>query len=103
MKSEELAQRVELSEVEENISDSVSISQRDYSLVKSVPIQLEVELGSINLTLDKLFTLKSGELLLLDKEVDEPVTLILDGKKVANGSLVAVDGYYAIEISNIRE
>lgn len=102
MSDKETAQRIELAEVQQNTQQDITLSQRDYGLVKSVPVKLDVALGSVEISVEKLFSLKSGEVLSLDKEVDQPIQLILNGNTVATGNLVAVDGVFGIEITRIE-
>jgi flagellar motor switch protein FliN/FliY len=103
MKDSNAAQKIKLSEVDNVEQDQVILSQRDYQLVKSVPVKMDVELGSIELSVDRLFSLKSGEILMMDKEVDATIDLVIDGKTIAVGNLVALDGFFGIEITNIQE
>jgi flagellar motor switch protein FliN/FliY len=102
MSDQQTAQRIELSEVEENAQDQVAMTQRDYRLVKSVPVSVNVELGEMDVTLEQLFSMKVGEVIALDKEVDQPIHLILDGNRIAAGTLVAVDGCFGIEITDVQ-
>jgi flagellar motor switch protein FliN/FliY len=101
MNNIDTVQHIELSEIESNPQETVAMSQRDYQLVKSVPIEVDVEIGTLDMTLEKLFSLKVGEILEMDKEVDKPIYLVVDGKKIAEGNLVAVNGVFGIEISDI--
>lgn len=95
--------KIELTEVEQNVQKDVLISKRDFNLVKGMSVDMSVCLGQGSIQVDKLFSLKAGETLTLDKEVDEPVELIIDGKVVATGNLVAVDGCFGLEIVSVQE
>lgn len=101
MKNKDTAQHIELSEIESKPQNTVAISERDYQLVKSVPIEINVEIGKIGMTLEHLFALKVGEVVEMNKEVDAPIHLVVDGKKVAEGNLVAVDGSFGIEVTKM--
>ncbi|UAA37583.1 FliM/FliN family flagellar motor switch protein [Paraneptunicella aestuarii] len=94
---------IELAEVISQPSDEVLLSQRDFQLVKSVPVNVEVSLGGSTITLEKLFSLKAGEVLSLDKQIDEPINLIVDGNVIATGNLVAVNGQFGVEITEVSE
>ena len=96
-------QRIELAEVNPDLTDATALTLRDFGLVKDVSVELEVALGNINLSIEQLFSLKSGEVLSLDKETDQPVDLVLNGNVVATGSLVAVDGVFGIEIDSVKD
>lgn len=74
---------------------------RDLGLIKHVMVELVVQAGTASLSVDALFALKGGDVVLLQQQVNEPMTLCLDGKPVARGRLVAVDDHFGIQISDI--
>jgi flagellar motor switch protein FliN/FliY len=39
----------------------------------------------------------------LDRQVDEPVELLLDGKVIAKGEAVVVDGNYGLRITEVPQ
>jgi flagellar motor switch protein FliN len=70
-------------------------------LIKHVMVELSVELGSAEMSVDELFALKAGDVVKLLQQVNQPATLCLDGKAVARGSLVAVDDNFGIQLTEI--
>jgi len=102
MNNNETAQHLELSKVEQPEEQGIVLTQRDFGLVKNVPVRLDVMLGTHQIEIEKLFKLRAGEVLKLDKEVDQPIELILNNEVVAFGSLVAVDGHFGIEITDVK-
>ncbi len=44
---------------------------------------------------------KEHQVLRLDRGVDQPVDLTIEGKVVARGQLVAVDGHFAVRITEL--
>ncbi|WP_199611764.1 FliM/FliN family flagellar motor switch protein [Flocculibacter collagenilyticus] len=104
MKEKDVAQRIELSEADANhVGGDALLTHRDFSLVKSMPVSVEVKLGELEIPIEKLFSLRAGEVLKLDKEVNEPIELILNDKIVATGNLIAIDGFFGIEIAKVQE
>ncbi|MFC3121548.1 FliM/FliN family flagellar motor switch protein [Agaribacter flavus] len=99
--TESTAKRVELSEVKTEAQDKLALSQRDFSIVKSVPVNVEVKLGKIEVSIERLFSLKAGETLEMDKDVNQPIDLVLNGDIIATGNLVAIDGNFGIEIIDL--
>ncbi len=75
--------------------------KRDLGLIKHVRVELTVELGSAEMTVDELFALKSGDIVKLLQQVNEPARLCLDGKAVARGKLVAVDDNFGLQLTEI--
>jgi len=47
--------------------------------------------------------LTSGSVVELDRQVDEPVDLFLDGKVVARGEAVIIDGNYGMRITQVLQ
>jgi flagellar motor switch protein FliN/FliY len=93
-----------LNEVPENMPKGKdSLVKRDLSLVKSAPVDIEVRIGGATITLDKLFELKSGDTLTLDKKIDEPLELVVDGNIVAYGQLVAIDDHFGVQVTQVSE
>lgn len=74
---------------------------RDMGLIKHVVVQLVVELGHAEMTVDELFKLKAGDVVKLLQQVNEPASLCLDGKVVARGNLVAVQDNFGIQLTDI--
>ena len=53
------------------------------------------------MTIDHLFALREGEVLTMNEDLNAPVTLLLNGKAVARGELVAVDECFGIRITEL--
>jgi flagellar motor switch protein FliN/FliY len=70
-------------------------------LVDQVKIQLTVTLGEAEITMGRLFSLASGEVLTLDRAADAPIDVRLNGKLIARGLLVAVDDRFGVRITEI--
>jgi flagellar motor switch protein FliN/FliY len=70
----------------------------DANPLHSVRANLRVCAGEVELSVRDLLAVQEGQVLVLDRTVDEPVDLLLEGKVVARGQLVAVDGRFALRI-----
>jgi flagellar motor switch protein FliN/FliY len=53
------------------------------------------------MTLGELLAARRNEVLVLDRGVEQPVDLLLEGRVVARGQLVAVDGAFAVRITEL--
>ncbi|NQY34866.1 MAG: FliM/FliN family flagellar motor switch protein [Alteromonadaceae bacterium] len=100
--SGENIQRVEFAEITNTEGNGNTVLNRNFGLVKEVPIQLDVKLGSLDSSIGQLFSLQEGEVIELSTGVDQEIELILDGNVVAKGLLVAVGDNFGIEITNIK-
>ena len=58
----------------------------------NVPVTIQVILGSAQLPLNRLLSLKAGSLVELDERLGEPVCLFVNGCKIAMGELFVLDG-----------
>src|SRR5215212_3382662 len=60
------------------------------SLLK-IPVNVQVILGTTRMPLHKVMSLGPGSIVALDKELSEPVTLLVNGNEVARGLIVVVN------------
>ena len=67
----------------------------------AIRARLRVCVGEAELTVGELLSAKEHQVLVLDRAVDQPVDLILEGSVVARGQLVALDGYFALRITEV--
>jgi flagellar motor switch protein FliN len=72
-------------------------------LVMDVELNVSLRFGQRQLPLRDVLELKSGSVIELDRMVDEPVELLLDGKLVARGEAVIVDGNYGLRVTEIPQ
>ncbi len=68
-----------------------------------VPVRVTVEVGRSKSTLGELVSMAPGSLIVLDRQVHEPADILVNGKIVARGEVVTVDGVYGIRISSIEK
>jgi flagellar motor switch protein FliN len=65
--------------------------EKSKSVFSSIPVTVEVMLGTATLQLIDLMNLKAGSDLQLDQAIGEPVTVIVNGKKIAKGELYVLE------------
>lgn len=70
-------------------------------LVGDIQVQLTGHIGRCTMSVAELYGLKKGTIVSLGSDVEEPITLTLNGKVVARGKLVAQDGQFALEITDV--
>ena len=66
-----------------------------------VPVRVTVEVGRTRLTLAELVRLSPGSLVTLDRESHEPADILVNGKIVAKGEIVTLDGNYGVRICDV--
>lgn len=71
------------------------------NLAEETPVQVVAVLGKRSMTLKEACELKQGEVLELKKLPQESIDLVVNGKLMARGELVLVDGKLGIQIKQI--
>lgn len=82
---------------------SEDIRQDMLAHVKSVPIEVKVRLGTVNLSMRDLVSLESGDVVLLQRPIEEPIDVIVSGKAVMSGQPVRHHGWYGLQILRVKE
>jgi flagellar motor switch protein FliN/FliY len=78
-------------------------SSANLDLVLDVELNVTLRFGQRQLSLREVLDLTSGSVVELDRQVDEPVELVLDGKVVARGEAVIIDGNYGMRITQVLQ
>jgi flagellar motor switch protein FliN/FliY len=86
------------SAVEKKIAEPVNLD-----LVMDVELNVTLRFGQRHLTLREVLELASGSVVELDRQVDEPVELLLNGKVIARGEAVVIDGNYGLRVSEVLQ
>jgi flagellar motor switch protein FliN len=84
-------------------TERTSIDPVNLKLVMDVELNVSLRFGQRQLPLREVLELGSGSVIELDRQVDEPVELLLDGKVIARGEAVIVDGNYGLRITEIPQ
>lgn len=79
----------------------VESGKGNIDLILDVPIEVSVILGRTKKSIKEILELNNGSLIVLDKLVEEPVEVLVNGKMVAQGEVVVVNENFGIRITNI--
>ena len=60
--------------------------------ILDIPVELQVVLGSVEMLVSDLVNLKENSIVALDRNVSEPVDLVVNGRRIARGELTVQDG-----------
>ncbi|WP_420997917.1 FliM/FliN family flagellar motor switch protein [Cupriavidus sp. 30B13] len=74
---------------------------RSASPLLGVRARLEVCIGETETTVGELLGAKEGHVFQLDRGIDQPVDIRLDGKVIARGTLVAVGDSFAVRLTEL--
>lgn len=68
-----------------------------------VPVRVTVEVGRRKISLAELSRLGPGSLVVLDREAHEPADILVNGKVVAHGEIVTIDGAYGVRVTRVLQ
>jgi flagellar motor switch protein FliN/FliY len=74
----------------------------NFDLLKHVEVSLEIKVGQAVISVGELFKLQAGSVLTLDRNVDEPVEILLNGHTIAAGYLAVSGENLGVRITEIR-
>jgi len=92
------AQSVEFSETAET---EVAGGSGSIDILLDMKVPVAIVLGQTEVPVQRFLRLGPGSVLKLDKPIEEPVDLYLKDAKFATGSVVVVDGRFAVKIQQI--
>ncbi len=73
--------------------------------IQNIPLELEVVLGRIGMTVAELGRIGPGQVLSLNKMIGEPIDLIVNETKIGTAELIALEGEptaYGLKILSIE-
>jgi flagellar motor switch protein FliN/FliY len=92
-----------LSPRQDTKASTESFDAVNLNLVLDVELSMSLRFGVRQLPLREVLELASGSVVELDRQVDDPVELLLDGRVIARGEAVIVDGNYGLRVTEITE
>lgn len=75
----------------------------DLAPVGDVVVTASVEVGRRDLKITDALKITTGTIIQLDREVDTPLDLMINGKLVARGEVVVVDNEFGLRVVEIVE
>lgn len=70
-------------------------------MLMDVQLAMTMRFGARRLLLREVLDLSPGAVVELDRKIQEPVELLLDGKLVARGEVVVIDGSYGLRVTDV--
>jgi flagellar motor switch protein FliN/FliY len=92
---------VETNKLDELSGGKASAEPIGLGNLMDVPVKVTVEVGRTRIPLGELVKLGPGSLLVLDRESHEPADILVNGKIVARGEVVTIDGAYGVRVTAI--
>ncbi|RMC99087.1 flagellar motor switch phosphatase FliY [Clostridium autoethanogenum] len=82
-------------------SQDTEVVPKNIDLILDVPLEISVVLGRTKKNIKDILNLGTGSLIELDKLAEEPVEILVNGKKVAYGEVVVIDENFGVRITGI--
>ncbi len=77
------------------------VRQGNLGLLMGVELGVMLQFGCRQATLREVLELATGAVLELDREIEQPVDLLLNGRVVARGEVVVMDGNYGLRVTEV--
>jgi flagellar motor switch protein FliN/FliY len=74
-----------------------------YERLKDVILEVKLRFGSRRMVLRDVLALSAGVVVELESNLNSPVDLLLDGRVVAQGEVVVVDGNYGLRVTQVLD
>ena len=100
---EEETQESQIVEVkEETIEKEEKEELKNLEMILDIEVPVYVRVGTAKMLLEDVLKLGIGSVIELDKNIDEPVDLIVNDKVIARGEIVVIDSNFALRITEIE-
>jgi flagellar motor switch protein FliN/FliY len=73
----------------------------DLAAVLDVPVELTVEIGRTMMTIAETLTIGPGSIISLGRATGEPVDLLVNGRRIARGEVVAIDEEFGLRVTEV--
>jgi flagellar motor switch protein FliN len=80
---------------------SAAQDQVNLDLLLDVELALTLRFGSRRMQLREVLELSPGAVVDLDRQIEDPVDVLLDGRLVARGEVVVVNGNYGLRVTEV--
>jgi flagellar motor switch protein FliN/FliY len=92
---------IELPELDTAPPPGPALLSNPAGLLDSFKVSLAVVVGEVHTTLGELMGLKQQAVLKIDRQVDTPVDVMVNGKVVARGQLVVVGDSFGVRVTAV--
>ncbi|AEA33198.1 flagellar motor switch protein FliN [Hippea maritima] len=75
---------------------------KNLNLIMDIDLDVKIRIGDKNMLIKDILDLKDGSIIELDKNIEEPMDILVNGKVVAKGIVVVVGGKFGVKITHIE-
>lgn len=83
------------------LAPTSSSKQRDLSFFRQIPVKVTLEVASTEVSLGELMRVEEGAVIELDKLAGEPLDVRVNGRLLAKGEVVVVNGKYGLRLVDV--
>ncbi len=76
---------------EENRPDAALQSGANSSIIMTIPVDVQIILGSTEMPVSELMALQKGSTVALNRRIGEPVDVVVNGRKIARGEITVLE------------
>jgi len=77
------------------------VEEIDQDVLLNVPVMLTVEVGRTRMTLAELLDTREGSIVELDRLIDQPLDILVNDSRIAEGVVVMSDDKFGIQITDV--
>lgn len=75
--------------------------ERKMDILLDLQLPVSIELGRTNMLIRDILDLTRGSVVEFEKLASEPVDILINGKKMAEGEVVVIEKHFGIRITNL--
>ena len=87
----------------QEINTDNAAKSRDLEFFRHIPVKMTLEVASVELPLGDVMQLHEGAVVKLDKQVGEALDVRVNGRLMAKGEVVVVNGSYGLRILALQD
>jgi flagellar motor switch protein FliN len=83
------------------LSSALAEEQNKLALLMDVELAMTLRFGARRMILREILDLCPGAVVELDRQIKDPVELLLDGRLIARGEVVVIEGNYGLRVTEV--
>lgn len=87
----------------QQLESTAPVGQKDrkMDMLMDLYLTMSIELGRTTMAIRDILDLQRGSVVEFDKLAGEPVDVLINGKKIAEGEVVVIEKHFGIRITNL--
>lgn len=81
-----------------NVKEGAFSEEVNKDAIRNASLHVDAVLGAKKMTIKEILNIKTGEVILLKKNIDEPVILMSRNRKIADAETTTINGKLAVKI-----